>query len=139
LAPQNRYNEAGKPALYLCTDSSAVGRELPGLSNVWIQQFSVPVETLRIADLRSPEANDRQLLASLLWFAELAGAEGHCSQDFSRFVASMISKQFDGMLVSGVRGDSSFYYSNLVLFRPDDKWREWLSSELPMPFERKAV
>lgn len=138
-APQNRYNEAGKPALYLCTDIAAVGRELPDLPNVWIQRFDVPIGALRIADLRSPEAKAGQLLAAVMWFAELAGAQGHPSQDFSRFVASMLGEHFDGMLVSGVRGDASLLYANLVLLSPGNEWRKWLSPESPTQFERLAV
>jgi RES domain len=130
--PPNRYNEVGMPALYLCTDRAGVGRELPGLEDIWVQRYAVPVETLCIADMRMLESNEEQLLAAVMWFSELAGADGHPSQQFSRFVATVVNEQFDGMLVPGVRGDAELLYSNLVIFAPGDKWRDWLSPEMPM-------
>lgn len=139
VTPHNRYNEAGMPALYLCTARAAVGRELPGLGSIWVQRYVVPVGKLRIADIRTPESNAEQLLAAVMWFAELAGAEGHPSQQFSRFLASLVIEQFDGMLVSGVRGDAELLYSNLVIFNPREKWRDWLSPESPTPLERTVV
>jgi hypothetical protein len=138
-APSNRYNAAGKPALYLCTVRAAVDRELPGLPSVWVQRFVVPVGNLRVADLRSPEANGEQLLAAVMWFCELAGAEGHPSQVFSSFVASVVAEEFDGMLISGVRGDAALVYSNLVMLSPSEEWRNWLSPEPPTPLERTVV
>ena len=135
LARANRYNADGSPALYLCTVGAAVGRELSELPSVWVQRFSVIVGSLRIADLRSPESLENQLLTAVMWFAELAGAEGHPSQVFSRFVASMVAEQYDGMLVSGVRGDASLLYSNLVIFRPGDEWRKWRSPDQPTPID----
>lgn len=131
VAPANRYNPSGSPALYLCTTREAVGRELSASADVWVQRFDIPLAGLRVADLRSPEARSDQLLAVLMWFAELAGAEGHPSQEFSRLVASLVAEIFDGMLVSGVRGDDGLLYSNLVMFEPGDTWRTWLSSDLP--------
>jgi hypothetical protein len=139
VAPPNRYNEAGKPALYLCTVRAAVGRELPGLASIWVQRYVVPVGKLRIADIRSPESTAEQLLAAVMWFSELAGAEGHPSHSFSRFLASMVAEQFDGMLVSGVRGDPALLYSNLVILNPRAEWRDWLSPEPPTPLERTVV
>lgn len=136
VAPPNRYNEVGKPALYLCTVRAAVGRELPGLASIWVQRYVVPVGKLRIADIRTPESSDEQLLAAVMWFSELAGAEGHPSHGFSRFLAAVVAEQFDGMLVSGVRGDAALLYSNLVIFNPREEWRDWLSPESPAPLER---
>jgi hypothetical protein len=133
IAPDNRYNEAGMPALYLCNTRAAVGRELPSSPITWVQQFLVPFQELRIADLRSPEANADQILAAVMWNAELAGEEGQPSQQFSRLVASIVSEQFDGMLVSGVRGDAALLYSNLVIFNPGESWRSWLSPHPPTP------
>ena len=130
-APANRYNKKGAPALYLCTKLEAVVRELPDSADVWVQRFSIPLADLCIADLRSPEARSDQLLAALMWLAELSGEQGHPTQNFSRLVASLVSETFDGMLVSGVRGDDNFLYSNIVMFAPGEAWRSWLSCEPP--------
>ena len=131
IAPANRYNQLGSPALYLCTVREAVGRELSASTDVWVQRFQIPLAGLRIVDLRSPEARSDQLLASLMWFAELAGTEGYPCQEFSRLVASMVAELFDGMLVFGVRGDHGLLYSNLVMFEPGETWRTWLTLDLP--------
>lgn len=132
-ARRNRYNEDGAPALYLCTTRAAVGRELAGSAKIWVQQFQVPVGRLRIADLRSPEAESDQLLSAVMWCAEMAGAEGHPTQRFSQFLGSVVAEHFNGMLVSGVRGDESLRYSNLVIFQVGEAWRGWLAPESPSP------
>jgi hypothetical protein len=131
VTPANRYNFSGAPALYLCTVREAVGRELPAVADVWVQRFEIPLADLRVVDLRSPKVRSDPLVGSVMWAADLAGDDGQPSQDFTRLVASIVAEAFDGMLLSGVRGDSTFLYSNLVLFRPGDTWPNWLSSELP--------
>lgn len=136
VAPPNRYNSPESPALYLCTTREAVSRELSASADVWVQQFDIPLAGIHVADLRSPEGREDQLLAAMMWFAELAGQDGYPNQDFSRLVASLVAEKFDGMLVSGVRGDQSLIYCNLVIFEPGDIWHNWLSSNLPSRYER---
>lgn len=139
VAPASRYNEAGKPALYLCATRAAVALELGASEDVWVQEFRIPVAELRIADLGSPESDLDQLLAAVMWIAELAGADGHPSQKFSRLIASMVAEHFDGMLVPGVRGNESTLYRNLVILCPGEAWRNWLLQDAPTPLQERGL
>jgi hypothetical protein len=130
-APEGRYNGLRESVLYLCTVSAAVVRELPDAPVIWIQEFQVPVQSMRIADLRQNVLGADPLLNATMWQAELAGTEGAAPLFFSQLVASLVSLHFDGMLVPGVRGDDTMQYSNLVVFRPVEDWQKWLGPNAP--------
>jgi RES domain len=131
FATENRYNGDGQPVLYLCTVRAAVEMELHNATNIWIQEFQVPVQSMRIADLRQKEDCADDLLNLMMWHAELAGTVGYATRQFSQFVAHLVSSHFDGMLVPGVQGNSSLRYQNLVIFRPLAAWQEWLAPDAP--------
>ncbi len=130
-APEGRYNGVREPVLYLCTVSAAVMRELPDAPVIWIQEFQVPVQSMRIADLRQNVLGADPLLNATMWQAELAGDKGAAPLLFSQRVASLVAAHFDGMLVPGVRGDDSLQYQNLVVFRRLESWQEWLGPNAP--------
>jgi len=35
------------------------------------------------------------------------------------------------MLVPGVRGDKDVQYENLIIFKPEVRWKNWLASAAP--------
>jgi hypothetical protein len=125
-----RYNEARQPALYLSTSVDGVTRELADRrkKELWVREFDIPLRELRVVDLTRLSVDSFE--AAVLFLSERdrgldkTGAEFR----FSRLVAKIVADRFDGMLVPGVRGDSEVIYSNLVLFRPGDAWREWQAS-----------
>jgi len=48
--------------------------------------------------------------------------EGSESYAFSQLVGELVSEQFDGMRIPGVRGTSGSRHSNVVVFRPHEEW-----------------
>ena len=130
-----RYNEKGHPVLYLCESENGVRRELPGEGRLFVQEFNLPTNEIRIADLRQLDPNG--FLAATMWHTEMAGQDGYPTVRFSQVVAKIIGKRYDGMAVPGVRGDNSQTYSNIVIFpRRLRHWPKWVVSQKE-PFELK--
>lgn len=125
-APEGRYNKVGESVLYLCESERAVLEEpITGTGPLWIQRFVLPADQLAIADFSSVRGDD--FLSKVFLFAELAGNPGVAVQlCFSQFVASLVSRHFDGMWIPGVRGNKNHRYCNLVMFRAESRWRDWL-------------
>ncbi len=131
-----RYNEKGHPVLYLCESEYGVRRELSGEGRLFVQEFILPTDVVRIADLRQLDPNG--FLAATMWHAEMAGQDGYPTVRFSQVVAMVVSQKFDGMAVPGVRGDNSQTYSNIVIFpRRLRHWPKWAVSQ-KKPFELKT-
>jgi hypothetical protein len=134
-APDGRYNRAGESVLYL-SNSEEGGRLEVAAGRVCIQQYVIYAPPLRIADLGSEGASN--LLHAAFDLAEKArvpGWSGPATYAFSNFLARSICRSgFDGFIVPGVRGISSFHYTNVVLFRPEGTWRSW--SKGPTGFRR---
>lgn len=127
-----RYNPSGTPVLYLCDSPEGVLRELQE-GEIWIQRFRVPINILRVADLRPTSNEIGTHLGAITWLCDLAGFDGHeFTIESSQRVAGIVAEQFDGFITAGVRGDSHFQYSNLVLFNPCGRWSNWLDDEKPV-------
>lgn len=127
-----RYSLEDSSVLYASSSAKGVLRELQAeAGELWTQVFHLPTQRLRIADLRLVTAESQHFMNCVLWNAELAGREGYPSTAFSQAFATWISRNFfDGFAVPGVRGDSSFMYFNVVVFRPGSVWPEWLATRL---------
>ena len=125
-ASEGRYNKPGESVLYLCESKASVAREpIAGDGPLWIQWFILPTNRLVIADFSSLRADD--FASKVFWFAELAGNAGVAHRSgFSRLVASLVGQMFDGMRIPGVRGSHDVCYSNIVVFRAELRWRDWL-------------
>jgi hypothetical protein len=109
-----------------------VRSELPTATDpIWIQNFQLAGSGLRIADITSTKSHGSGLVAASFWFAELSGSEGYPTIAFSQHLAKLVAKNFDGMLIPGVRGDRDLEYDNVVIFRPAHKWTQWLTAESP--------
>jgi hypothetical protein len=120
-----RYNRPWRPVLYLCDSEEGVRREMSG--NLCFQEYRLPLDQLRIADLASPALHN--FLRSAFDLAECAKVPGRAGPDSYRFgqlLASLVSRAgFDGMIVPGVHGDPNLLYRNIVLFRPRGRWKSW--------------
>lgn len=124
-----RYNGDGCCVLYLSDSCDGVARERRGdVNDVWIQNFRIPAGELRIADVSGHAVES--FLNRAFWWAELAGEEGsRASIEFSQLIAEIMSREFDGMVVPGVRGAHGRLYRNIVMFRPHPAWRSWVCKE----------
>jgi hypothetical protein len=119
-----RYNHDAQPVLYLSHSVQGVAREVEPGPNIWVQSYTLKLDGLRVADFRPPVET---LLNHVFWWTETASEDRGTGFRFSQFVAGRVAESFDGMIVPGVRGDESTRYDNIVVFRPDDRWRGWLT------------
>jgi hypothetical protein len=128
VASEGRYNRSGEVVLYLCESDAGLAREsIAGDGPLWSQPFILPTYKLAIADFSSLGADD--FASKVFWFAELAGNEGVAQHlRFSQLVASLVGQRFDGMRIPGVRGSDDVRYSNVVVFRAESSWPDWLES-----------
>jgi hypothetical protein len=142
-----RYNDVGVPVLYLSAVETLSGAEravtgergaVENGHDLWMQQFVIPLGSLRIADFTVAALDPTSYLNAVLqhaeWHQDLGDARTRGSA-FSRAVAAMVARRFDGMKVAGVRGLRSwnshegYSYSNFVVFEPREQWRAWLAGD----------
>lgn len=128
----DRYNRDGESVLYLSENDGGVVRECKmgdaradADRELWIQEYLIPASSLRIVDLSI--GDEETLINNVMWFAEHAGDDPNPTKLFSRAIAELAARSFDGFLVRGTRGDDSFEYRNLVIFRPLGRWESWLA------------
>jgi len=119
-----RYNHHAQRVLYLSDSIKGVARELESPNDIWVQSYTLKLDALRIADFRPPVET---LLNHVFWWTETASEDHGTRFLFSQFVAGRVAELFDGMIVPGVRGAESTRYDNVVVFRPDDRSRSWLT------------
>jgi hypothetical protein len=118
---RGRYNAEGTPALYLCSTRAGVVRELgqtPVGCELWIGQFRILPE-LRMADAR--ELPIDSLAAAVFWLIE-HGRNRRQYPPLGERVGHLISSDYDGLIVPGVRGEPTELYWNALIFRPTDRW-----------------
>jgi RES domain-containing protein len=135
--PANRYNRAGRPALYMCDSEAGVHRELArdlerlGCGSLVLQGYELDLGALRLADLSSPDLDNYiQVVFDIAESCDVEGRVGPRDCDFSRAVAELVADAgFDGMLVPGVRGEPKHHYRNVVIFHPCEAWRGWSTRE----------
>lgn len=126
-----RYNRDGVSVLYLCDREEGVRRELQARSSSdfsWVQRYAIPPQARGIADLTA--VGPDSIVASACWFAELAAPDAAPTWAFSQFVAELVSDQFDGMRVPGVRGTNTLRYANVVIFSPAQRWSAWVDRSM---------
>ena len=121
---EGRYNQSGEVVLYLASTIAGVRLELR-TDHVCVQEYLLG--DLRIADLTSDQLPGR--LKAAFELAENAGVDGRggpANFDLPHFLSEAISNAgYKGFLVPGVRGSVSSRYSNLVVFDPESRWRDW--------------
>lgn len=126
---ENRYNEIGVIALYLCDCERGVRREVKWRSDprLFLQQYEIPLNALRLADFSSADLNN--FARAVFEVAENCFVEGRAGRSdyiFSQAVGQLVREAgFEGMLVPGVRGDQDFKYRNVVIFDKHEQWRTW--------------
>jgi hypothetical protein len=133
-----RYNRHGESVLYLSDQRHGVERELSPARPLFVQEYRLNVQDVRIADF-TPSANVASLINAVFDHAELV--EEFSDDDpsnanetrywFSQAVAQLVARVgFDGMCVPGVRArEDGRHYRNLVIFQPGDRWRSWSRRE----------
>jgi hypothetical protein len=123
-----RYNLKGSPVLYLCDDPKGVREEvasLPG-EDLWVQQFRLPSK-ISLVDTRFLS---RDSFANAVFFA-IENALDDPAPALGARVAGLVTAKFhesEGMIVRGVRAKGEFQYANVVIFRPEKRWTDWLDS-----------
>ncbi len=122
---EQRYSDRDHAALYLSDAPDGVVREIgaPGV-RVAIRAFQIPCGEYRIANFA--DLGEASFLAQVFWLAEQNEKGGSA---FSRWIGREVGRQFDGMLVRGVRGENGALYQNLVILSPDEKWRAWIDAD----------
>jgi hypothetical protein len=128
--PGGRYNAPGESVLYLADSEYGVKKELANrASKILVQKFTIPISTLRIADLTVYDP--RSLINAVMWHCELANSEGYPSYIFSQTIAMILKeKGFDGAMAFGVRGDSQATYNNVFIFNPGPRWENWVNLKM---------
>jgi hypothetical protein len=131
VCPENRYNCVSETVLYLCSREPAVAREVTTEpdNDLYCLDYRLPLQDLRVADFTDAALDP--LLNAVFEIAETFNVDGRgpATYSFSQFVAQVVAGVFDGMMVPGVRGDRTLRYSNVVIFRPHPRWREWVVGE----------
>ncbi len=133
---QGRYSIADHGVLYTSSSVDGAYREvLSGKEDIWIQEFKLPLKSLRIADFRHITSELDHILNCALWNAELSGTKGYPSLIYSQSFASWVSEIFDGFALPGVKGNSSDNYFNIVIFHPENNWQNWLGKRAPFKYD----
>jgi RES domain len=134
LAKRGRYSAERVPALYLCSSKTGVIRELgapPEGFKCWIQRFRIS------AGLRMVHARDLatdSLAAAVLWLIESGRDRLSDPPKLGQRLGELIGKDYDGLIVPGVRGEPNELYWNAVVFHPEGRW-ERLADESVQPEE----
>ena len=119
-----RYNSAGSSVLYLASTNDGVRLEVqPPPGRVLMSQAFLVPPSVRIADLTNNSIDP--FVGNAFDRAEHMEATYYFR---SNALAHLVSEQFQGMLVPGVRGSRHQRYSNLVIFAPKDIWCAWIHS-----------
>jgi hypothetical protein len=129
-----RYHREGERALYLADSEDGVRREMEAWHTTgtpYVIKIEVPLRALRIADF-SDWPHDH-LITAVFARAEMCkvAQRGPDNYIFSQAVGGLVSEQFDGMRIPGVRGVPGAHYRNVVLFRGLEEWPDWVNPANP--------
>lgn len=119
---EGRYNGPDESPLYLADSKKAVLHEKHGSEPLWMQEFRLPLEAFRIADVSGLPFDD--FVNRALWWAEFREKPDY---KYSRLIAAEFRMHFDVMFLYGVRGNG-WSYRNILIFAPDS-WEDWLYGE----------
>jgi hypothetical protein len=123
-----RYNRPGSTVLYLCDCADGIRRELES-DDIFVQQYEVPVASLRIADLCERVPGNIGAAFDFAESSNVPGRTGRADYEFSQFLAELVrTAGFNGMAIPGVRGSDSLHYRNIVIFEFEN-WRTWSCRE----------
>lgn len=136
LTEAGRYNIAGEPVLYLCTTNYGVAYEKQEDSNpirdLFCQEYILDLSVLRLADFADPKLDN--FIQIVFDYAENGIRGGNIDKSeylFSQVVAATVEKKgFSGMLVPGVRGTPEHRYQNVVIFKPEIIWKQFVNMDL---------
>ena len=145
---EGRYHREGERVLYLADSEDGVRREMEAWhteGTSYCIRIEVPITSLRLADFSNWPAD--HLITAVFSRAETfnVGQRGPANYVFSQVVGQLVSEQFDGMRIPGVRGAPGAHYRNIVLFRQLTDWPSWVNPAnppcrmFPPPHEHIAV
>jgi hypothetical protein len=136
---EGRYHRQGQRVLYLGSSEDGCRREIGAWydkikgGSPWIIKLRLPLNSIRIADFADYLAwpSDHFVTAvfcqaELCMLTERGGLPNYT---FSQMVGDLVSEQFDGMRIPGVRGEPGAHYSNIVLFQNLTDWPTWVETE----------
>ncbi len=129
-AKAGRYNQLGRPVLYLATSANGVVRELcaelPPV-DLYCQNYRLPFGVLRVANFSSSDLENFVHIA--FDYAEYGLGSGGINDreyGFSQVLAEIVEAAgYEGMIVPGVRAVPDARYCNVVLFSIES-WEEWV-------------
>jgi len=143
LDSEGRYHIRGGKALYVTDDVRSIPLEI-GTSHYALQEYLLPLDQVRSADLSSENQHVPNVLARAFSVAESGLAlfsgdsieetleqQGRSRRAYSQLLASFMSEAgWQGFRVPGVHGDSTLHYSNIVVLGDSvDQWERWAVGE----------
>ncbi|MEW5803224.1 MAG: hypothetical protein AB1847_14095 [bacterium] len=134
-----RYNREGERCLYLITDIEPLKSELKS-SELLVQEYYIPVDRYKIADLASDNSELHNNLAIAFHMAERGATPSgydiekelekrrRSKYSFSQLLASIFKRyNWDGLYIPGVHGSPGKYYCNMAIFDSIiDQWESWV-------------
>lgn len=137
-----RYNKQGEDCLYLIDSKKFIFDELKTKS-ILVQEYSIPINKFKIADLSSNNGSMHNSLALAFQMTESGRTSaGYDFEDLLKqqgktkyLVSQLLAKHFknlnwDGMYIPGIHGSPNDHYCNLVLFgSATKKWRQMTVGE----------
>ena len=131
VATLGRYNAAGVPVLYLATSVDGVRLEVTNsaadLAGASVQSFEIDGTKLRIANFVASTLSP--IIAESFDISERTGLG--VGYEKTSLLAELVGSRFGGMIVPGVRGSREVRYSNIIIFQPGERWRDWLTLSQP--------
>jgi len=133
-----RYNKPGEKCIYLIDTIDFLYPELNTL-RILVQRYTIPIDTLKIANLSPNNKNlcnslalafdmaERGMTASGYGFERELEKRGKSRYLVSQLLSSLFKKYgWDGIYIPGVHGEQGRHYHNLAIFGTIvDEWEAW--------------
>jgi len=127
---EGRYHRAGERVLYLTSSGDGSRREMEAWCTAgtpYLIRVELPLTKFRIADFMDWPSD--HFVTAVFSKAEQCKVDGRGPKSyvFSQVVAELVSAQFDGMRIPGVRGEPGAHYNNVVIFSGLSEWPQWIA------------
>jgi hypothetical protein len=136
LTEAGRYNIDRKPVLYLCTTDYGVVYEKQEdnnpIKNLFCQEYILDLSVLRLADFADPNLDN--FIRIVFDYAEYGLRGGNIDKSdylFSQVIAAIVEQcGFSGMSTPGVRGIPERRYQNIIIFKPEVIWKQFVNRDV---------